>query len=112
MIFTQNQTNSHISELDWHQYSCQCPCHPCPHNAEYVIEIHAINQCNQPQLKNGNRIQLRCARCTSNLWAIVIDDLAALNQYGVATCTCGAPITTPGDVIRSVKPLRTDEWAY
>lgn len=95
--------------LDWINYQCQCPHHGdtgCHQPARYTLAIHAINTCNQPDLDHfGNRIEIRCAECTTRLWANI---RATLGMFtGRWECgSCGAPLVDVFDVLRSIEALR------
>ncbi len=93
---------------DWHTIQCQCP-HGCTRPAHYTLALHALHQCNDPALGPfGNRIELYCQRCLHNLHDVIEIKLARIPRDGPRPeCeTCGAPVQTVGDVLRSVRPLQ------
>lgn len=97
-----------IAHLDWNTIACQCPSHrtPCNARATHLVRIHALHACNQPGLYYGNRVELRCYECLLRLIAEVSYRLDKLRQWGIPCCSsCGAPMVTVGDVVRSWEEL-------
>ena len=98
-----------LEPLDWTVYACQCPvcAGKCPNRATHVVAIHALENCNGPDLDPfGNRIQIRCYECTLKLQRHVAHRLAALAMDGPLACPgCGAPVASVSDIVRSVSEL-------
>ena len=98
------QPDTSIQHLDFTEYGCACPCHPCPNRATHVVHIHALHRCNDAGLLYGDRVELRCFECVLKLCAEVRGRLK--NRWGVGMCeTCGAPVADVIDVVREIEEL-------
>lgn len=95
-----------LRALDWTGIACQCPEHECTNTAEHAVRIHALFRCHEAGLSNGNRVELRCTDCVQALHVEVFYRLAEINRWTLPWhCTCGAPLSSVSDVIRSVVRL-------
>lgn len=100
------QPDTSIAHLDFTEYACSCPCHPCTNRATHAVHIHALHRCNQAGLAYGNRVELRCYECVLKLWAEIHYRLKKARKWGVGECeTCGAPIVHAADIIRAIEEL-------
>lgn len=97
-----------IKHLDFHEIRCQCEqhLHACPNRASHMVRIHNLHNCNEPGLQYGNRVELRCYECVLRLIAEVSYRLDKLCRFGIVECaSCGSPMVTVGDVVRSWEEL-------
>ena len=98
-----------IAHLNFFEIGCQCTEHPCPNRATHIVEIHAIDRCNEAGFDPfGNRVELRCFACVVALRQKVAEQLGAAraDTRRYACKGCGAPVAAVGDVVRGVKELR------
>lgn len=101
-----------LAPLDWHTISCQCDrkhatTGDCPNPATRRVEIHALGDCNRPDLNPfGNHVMLLCDACLAAEKRATAHKLDRLARYGIPICTsCGAPRAAVTDVIREDQPL-------
>lgn len=95
--------------------SCQCPGEPhggkgCTNLATVVVERHLPGECVGPEANAaGNRVELLCLKCARDLWESAQRAVArwrnAAAQAGTQPlcATCGAPMSRPSDLVRSVQ---------
>lgn len=90
----------------------QCCCEhgdgQCTNSARIEAVIHCIGQCEDPRYApHGNIAELLCMECFTNLAYAVVETIVRMMMWHTALeCqTCRAPVRTPHDVIREVRPL-------
>lgn len=97
--------NTLLAVLDWSDYTCQW--WRCNNTAVNEVHTHVIDSCNNDDVCDpfGNTIHLLCDTHTSRLKLAAARRLEKNAKRRRACCSCGAPVITITDIIRSVTRL-------